>query len=212
MCDMCEYSIDNSWIEEFDELDKEYAQYYTEDLLYIHLRCVYINSLNEIEQIKEAPVQLISPNHISRDELIGILKRNMQLSHKKYTVLSMLKYNIDIEPQNIKHLVVDVDNSSDIGQYLSQVSNIDSITFNKSIPIFHPLNELIILFYEKLAGTGAGTGTVIETSRQSSQTKKIYIRSAGTTSNKNKTRCGSSRGGSSRGGSSRGGSSRGGLY
>ena len=94
---MCEYSIDNSWIEEFDELDKEYAQYYTEDLLYIHLRCVYINSLNEIEQIKEAPVQLISPNHISRDELIGILKRNMQLSHKKYTVLSMLKYNIDIE-------------------------------------------------------------------------------------------------------------------
>ena len=47
MCDG-EYFIDNSWIEEFDELDKEYAQYYTEDLSYINLRCVYINRLNGI--------------------------------------------------------------------------------------------------------------------------------------------------------------------
>ena len=192
MCDG-EYFIDNSWIEEFDELDKEYAQYYTEDLSYINLRCVYINRLNEIEQIRGLPVQLNLSNRISRDELIGILKRNMQLPHKKYTVLSMLKYNIDIEPQNIKHLVDVVDH------YLTHISNIDDITFNKSIPIFHPLNELIILFYEKMdkggegtglgtgtgtgSGTGSGSGTGTEIGRQ---TKKIYIRV-----NKNKTRSGS---------------------
>ena len=187
-----EYSIDNSWIEEFDELDKEYAQYYTEDLSYFHLRCIYINRLNEIEQIKGLPVQLNFSNRISRDELIGILKRNMQLPHKKYTVLSMLKYNIDIEPQNIKHLVDVVDH------YLTPVSNIDDIIFNKSIPIFHSLNELIILFYEKMdkggegegsglgSRSGLGTGLGTEISRQ---TKKIYIHVKRV--NKNKTRSGS---------------------
>lgn len=181
-----DYSIDNSWIEEFDELDKEYAQYYTEDLSYVHLRCVYINRLNEIEQIKGFPVQLNLSNRISRDELIGILKQNTQLPHKKYTVLSMLKYNIDIEPQNIKHLVDVVD------QYLTPISNIDDITFNKSIPLFHPLNELIILFYEKMdkggegTGSGSGTGTGTEIGRQ---TKKIYIHVKRV--NKNKTRAGS---------------------
>lgn len=168
-----EYSIDNSWIEEFDELDKEYAQYYTEDLSYVHLQCVYINRLNEIEQIKGFPVQLNLSNRISRDELIGILKQNTQLPHKKYTVLSMLKYNIDIEPQNIKHLVDVVD------QYLTPISNIDDITFNKSIPLFHPLNELIILFYEKM-------DRLVDVR----QTKKIYIHVKRV--NKNKTRSGRS--------------------
>ena len=34
-------------------------------------------------------------------------------------------------------------------EYLSIIKNIDDITFDKSITMFHDLNDLILIFYEK---------------------------------------------------------------
>ena len=53
--------IDSSWLEEFDNLDKEYKDFYTEDLSFIKLHCVYINKNNEIEKISEEKILLKTP-------------------------------------------------------------------------------------------------------------------------------------------------------
>ena len=45
--------IDSSWLEEFDTLDKEYKDFYTEDLSFIKLHCIYINKNNEIEKFQK---------------------------------------------------------------------------------------------------------------------------------------------------------------
>ena len=39
--------IDFSWIDEFETMDKEYKDYYTEDLTVIKIHCIYTNKNNE---------------------------------------------------------------------------------------------------------------------------------------------------------------------
>ena len=38
--------IDFSWINEFENVDKEYKNYYTEDLTVIKIHCIYVNNNN----------------------------------------------------------------------------------------------------------------------------------------------------------------------
>ena len=48
--------LDTSWLDEFENLDKEYKDYYTEELLFIRCHFVYINKTGEIEKIREQTV------------------------------------------------------------------------------------------------------------------------------------------------------------
>jgi hypothetical protein len=155
--------LDTKWLEEFDLIDKDYAQYYKEDVNNISMQYIYVNKKDEIEEIKKDVIALKSPNYISREELVGILKRRSYNTNKRYTVLSILKYNIDIEPEDISHFLVQssIDNNS-FNIFLNKVHNIDAIPLNKTISIFRDLNDIIIIFYEK--------------SNQLNQTKKIYIK------------------------------------
>jgi hypothetical protein len=98
-------------------------------------------------------------NSISREEIIEILKKKSVDDDKKYSLLSILKYNIVLEPDDIKIYL----NSRNVNPYLYVVKNIDAITFNKSIHMFHDLNDLILIFYEKSAVHAANN------------TKKIYL-------------------------------------
>jgi len=59
-------------------------------------------------------------------------------------------------------------NNSDGGEYLSVIKNIDEIVFNKSINMFHDLNDLIFIFYEK---------SHLLKKPDATYTKKIFIRS-----------------------------------
>jgi len=167
--------LDTKWLEEFDLIDKDYAQYYKEDLTNISMQYIYVNKKDEIEEIKRDIIALKNPNYISREELVGILKRRSYNTNKRYTVLSILKYNIDIEPDDISHFLVQPtidDNDSNI--FLNKVQHIDAIPLNKTISIFKDLNDIIIIFYEK--------------SNQLNQTKKIYIKPSTTSLLSSKSR------------------------
>ena len=102
---------------------------------------------------------MTNKNCISREEIIGILKRN---NEQKYTILSLLKYNIDIEPLDIKHFL----RNGNQFEFLTVVKDIDAISLKKSINMFHDLNTLFVIFYEK-----------DQEKRHHSSTKKIFIQS-----------------------------------
>ena len=144
-------SLDISWLEEFERTDKDYATFYTDDVTNIRAHYVYINSSNEIEHIKEETILLNSPNCLTREEVLGILKRNMDSA--KYSVLSILRYNIDIEPTELKLLL----NPEHNQPYLTPLTNIDTIHFNKTIHMFQDLNGLYFLFVNKKHTTNAAT-------------------------------------------------------
>jgi len=158
-------NLDDDWINKFEETDKLYKDFYKEDLYYINLQVIYINRENEIEKLKQESFLMSRPNFISNDEVLEILKKHSIDNDKRYTLLSILKYNINLEPEEVKSYL----NNGENTEYLSVIKNIDTITFEKSINMFHDLNDVILIFYEK--------SMELKKPDANNNTKKIYLRS-----------------------------------
>jgi len=162
--------LDDDWINNFENTDKLYKDFYKDDLYYVNLRVIYINRGNEIEKLKQESFLMSKPNNITREEILEILKKNSIDNDKRYSLLSILKYNIVLEPDEVKLYL----NNGNGEEYLSIIKNIDGVVFNKSINMFHDLNDLILIFYEK--------SLELKKPNANNTTKKIYLRSL--TSNK----------------------------
>ena len=166
--------LDSAWLQEFENLDNKYKNYYTEDLSFIIMHSVYINKNNEIEKIKEEKVLLKNPGILQKEELLSTIKHNAFSNNIKYSLLSILKFNVNIEPIHLINFLKNKDKN--IGNsFLQSVKNIDSVKFDKSISMFHDINDILIIFHQKpykLPGS-------------CNRTKKIFINS---NTNKKKTK------------------------
>lgn len=156
-------NLDDEWINNFDKIDNLYKDFYKDDIYYIHLRILYINRNNEIDKIKNERFLMTNPNNITREEIIEILKKKSIDDKRRYTLLSILKYNINLEPDEINNYV----NKNYNNQYLTVIKNIDTITFEKSINMFHDLNDIIFIFYEK--------SSELKKKDANNSSKKIYL-------------------------------------
>ena len=160
--------LDTTWINEFEALEKDYNSYYNEDLSFIYINYVYVNNQNEIINISKDKYLFKTPGVLTREELVGLIKHNTIHNSVKYSLLSLLKYNIDFEPINLKTFLRSKDKS--IGNnYLKSISNIDTIVFEKSISLFHDINNLFIIFIDK----SSSTNLYLVKPRQ--MTKRVYI-------------------------------------
>lgn len=157
--------LDSTWLQEFQNLDNEYKNYYTEELSFIRIHSIYVNKNNEIEKIKEEKILLKNTGILLKEELLSIIKHNSFSNNIKYSLLSILKFNINMEPIHLNNFLRNKDKN--IGtSFLQSVKNIDSIKFDKSISMFHDINNILIIFHNKI---------VSKDSRLSNRTKKIFI-------------------------------------
>lgn len=139
--------LDYSWITEFEKQDNIYKNYYKEDITSVKLNCIYINHQNSIEKINEEIYYLNKANYVSREDIISIIKHKNIYNNINYNLLSILKYNIDLEPV---YLNTYLKNKNPVSyNFLTSIKNIDSISFQPTISLFHDLNNLFILFYQK---------------------------------------------------------------
>jgi hypothetical protein len=151
--------LDTSWITNFEIIDKKYKELYIDDLNVIHIRYIYIDN-NEIQSIKHQKKLLLIPNFLSKIELVEILKKNSFVNNIRYKVSSIIKYNINLEPENLDIFLKNSKNYN----FLSTIKNIDEIKWEKSIKMFRELNELCILFYKNN-----------DLEQHHNTTKKIYL-------------------------------------
>jgi len=161
-------NLDDEWINKFEETDKLYQDFYKDDVYYINLRVIYINRVNEIDKIKYESLLMKEPNKISHEEIIEILKKNTVDNERRYSLLSILRYNINLEPDEINNYLLNGENK----EYLSIIKNIDTVTYEKTINMFQDLNDLILIFYEK--------SKELKKPDANNSTKKIYLRSLNT--------------------------------
>jgi hypothetical protein len=157
--------LDDEWITNFEKTDKLYQDFYKDDLYYTNLQVIYINRSNEIEKIKQESFLMTTPNYISREEIFQILKKNSTDNERTYKLLTILKYNITLDADDIKVFLKnsnnessnesnnessnESNNDSSNDNFLSVVKNIDAIPFEKTINMLQDLNDLIFIFYEK---------------------------------------------------------------
>lgn len=161
--------LNDDWINNFEKTEKIYKDFYKDDVYYTNTSIIYVNKSNDIEKIKQESFLMNTPNYITREEIIGMLKKNSIVNDKRYSLLSILKYNITIDPEDVSHYL------SDKNDYLDIVKHIDTIKFEKTISMFQDLTELIIIFFEKSEDLSKKDAHNI--------TKKIFLNS----NNKRKT-------------------------
>jgi hypothetical protein len=138
-------TLDDSWLDNFDKIDKIYKDFYKDDLYYINLTFIYLNIDSEIEKVKEEPFLMTTPNYILKEEIIEILKKNLTENNKNYSLITILKYNLTFNPEDIFLFL----RNSDSKKYLTIWKQIDTIKFEKTISLFQDLNDLIFIFIEK---------------------------------------------------------------
>jgi hypothetical protein len=160
--------LNDDWISNFEKNDKLYQDFYKDNVYYTNIDFIYINSENEIEKIKQDTFLMSVENSITRDELIGLLKRNSFDNNKRYSLMSILKYNITLEDNDIKNFLLST-NSSDYNEdFLTINKHIDTIKFEKTINMFQDLNNIYFIFYEK-------PKPLAQSSSSNDITKKIYL-------------------------------------
>ena len=145
--------MDNKWIIDFEKNDKLYEDFYKDNLYFSKLHFIYINTTNCIEKIVEESFIMSVPNCITYEEIIKILKKRKVDNNIKYSLLSILKYNITLDVEDINIFLKNIHHINSIKQsnsynFLSVIKKIDTIHFDKSINMFHDLNDLIFIFYE----------------------------------------------------------------
>jgi len=140
----CE-KLDDEWIRIFEKNDKLYQDFYKDDLYYTNLQIIYLNRLNEIDKIKQESFLMTKPNYISREEILQILNKNSIDNERTYKLLSILKYNVTLDAEDITDFLKTDSNDT----FLSVIQNIDAISFDKTINMLQDLNDLILIFYEK---------------------------------------------------------------
>ena len=140
-----EGTLDDDWIDKFDRVDELYKDFYKDDVYYVGLKLLYVNRGNDLEKIKETTFLMSKPNCITREEILQILKDASLEGNKRWSLLSILKYNIVLGPEEIKSYL-----SSDCSEeYLTKIKHIDTIYFERTVNMFQDLNDLILIFYEK---------------------------------------------------------------
>ena len=132
--------LNTEWIEKFENIDELYSMFYKDDNDVINVTFVFVNKCNEIERVKNEQFILPEKNKIPTESLMDLVIANKPIN---YSLYFMLKYNITIEPEDIKYVAT---RSRD---YLTQINKIQDIYFERTITMFQDLNELTIFFIEK---------------------------------------------------------------
>jgi hypothetical protein len=142
-----EDEIDTSWIENYDKEDDQYKMFYKEPNKELRLSVLYINPNNDLENIKTKRIQLIEPNQITREEFIYIIKNHDRVAGIKYKLINILLYNIDIESDNMQHIINSF-NSGTKNNFFNNLVSLDTYTFNSTIRILQEINTLYIILKE----------------------------------------------------------------
>jgi len=167
--------LDDDWICNFEKNDKLYKDFYKDDVYFINLHIIYVNKNNEIEKLKQEIFLMSLPNCVTRNEVLGIIKKNLNDNNTCYSLFSILKYNINIDTEDVQNFLKVSDLETYYDDFLYTVKNIDSIKFEKTISMFHDLNDLIFIFNETKKGINNITKKVIlNVSNKRKTIKKPY--------------------------------------
>ena len=167
--------LDISWVEKHERLLNIYENYQREHMDSIKICYIYVNLQSEIEKViceHENLTHCHAHCNISKERVLQLVQNKKLLNNLKYTIDSILAYNVSIEPENIQKYV----NSEIVEPFLKIYPIVDEIIVHPSIFIFHEVNCIYFLFKQneikpKSILKNGGIGTVVN----GKKTKRVRI-------------------------------------
>jgi len=190
--------LDISWIDKHERMNNIHKNYQREPMDSIKMCYIYVNLDSEIEKViyeNEILGQIDSSNNctLSKERVLQIVQNKKILNASlKYSIDTILLYNVCIEPENIQKYV----NSENVVSepFLKVYPIIDEILIYPSIFIFHEINCIYFIFKQidvkpilksilktggngiKTGGNGIKTGgNGIKTGGNGKKTKRVRI-------------------------------------
>jgi len=163
--------LDTSWIDDFKKTERIYNEFYKEPVKSINIYLMYVNKENELEHIHSDKCLLNENGLLKREIIISFIKRYQLLFSIHYKLLSLLKYNIDLEPTDIKDFTLE-DVTLSNKRFMHSEKYLEDIHYNDSIHMFQDLNALFFLFYEEKPATMNNTKRVKITSSEHNNDKR----------------------------------------
>jgi hypothetical protein len=142
--------IDDAWVTDYKREEELYNDFYNEKVNNIKVFFMYINTDKTIVNIRQESLSLNNDSILTKEQLIKIIKDKQKLNNVKYKLFSIVRYNIDLQPDEINDFikVSDTDTDNYNNRFLKDEKNIDDIYFTNTITIFQDLNALYIIFKE----------------------------------------------------------------
>jgi len=145
--------LDTSWVDHFKKEEQNYSEYYKEEVINITLFFLYVGKNKELETISNEQFILEKNGIISKDQLIQIIKQkqNKQLLNKKfikYNLLSLYKFNIDLETEEINTFISHKADIETAHRFFQTEKYVNDIKYNNTIHLFQDLNSLFFIFQE----------------------------------------------------------------
>ena len=150
--------LDIGWIEEFEKDEELYKDFYKDRIETVPIVVLYIDKKNHLFYIKKDRV-IVQNNTLEKKQLVQLMREYMLHNEKKYRPISILKWNINMEPEEVPVYLKDTSKFD----FLTVEKKIDNITFDDTINLFHNVNGLYIVFHESWKSFN-------------NKTKKIYIK------------------------------------
>lgn len=141
--------LDTSWFKECQRLHTADDVYSRESMEEINIHFIYTNHENEIDKVITEKHDCLRENtkedltsYIPRDLLLKLIQnKKIAYSPKRYKLVDVLLYNIELEPKDLPTEEIKKPN-------FKKLSLIDDVVIPPSIFIFHSLNALYIFFKE----------------------------------------------------------------
>jgi len=135
--------MDDDWLVEAEKNDSVYDEFYPEEVDIIQVFFMYVNKDNKLISMKNDRL-LIENGLLDKYNLSMLIKKNKTHKGMKFEPMSILKYNIDLSPQEVDNFV----NYSKNFDFLTCEKNIKDLIWKESIPLFKDINSLYILYYQ----------------------------------------------------------------
>ena len=164
--------MDDDWLETLEKEEEEYDIFYKDIIDVIKVNYIYIDDKKKIYHIKKETIDL-DDNMLDKAHLIYLLKKNKEYNNCFHKIISILQYNININPENINLFMKNPDNFN----FLTINENIDDIKWEDTINLFKDMNTLYIIYYKPPFKPRKHTKKIyIKQKLKRKKTKKNYLK------------------------------------
>ena len=142
-------SDDDSFIENIKHLEKDYKHFYKAKNSSVDLFFLYVGN-SEVESVHKSNQMLSIESKLLKGDLNNLIKTHQRMNKTSYKLISLLQYNLTLEPVDVLGMISDDtisdDTINDGEQYLHAIRRIDDIYFANTINFLQDVNALFFVF------------------------------------------------------------------
>jgi hypothetical protein len=146
--------LDTSWFDNFKAEEDSYNDFYPAPLTAVALFLLYVKN-KELIAVDTQTCFLDERSCLTRDHLLPLVKECQIRELVHYKLTDILRYNIDLQPEEIQNFVKDPvsDNTKGhvSGRFLTSEKYLEDIHYQASIGMFQDLNALYFIYTTEAA-------------------------------------------------------------